>query len=96
MSGWHTIFAIFEDFFLVQRHVIVFICDSTDGRDKARHRKFGHWFIDPNPSTDILAKFDRFVLDCSQRIYLSMLLSRLHPNASRIVELFMWMGEEGE
>ncbi len=91
-----TIFAIFEDFFLIQRHVIVFICDSTDGRGKARHRKFGHWLHDQNPSTDILAKFDRFVLDGSQRIYLSMILSRHHPNASRIVEIFMWMGEEGK
>lgn len=91
-----TIFAIFEDFFLVQRHVIVFICDSTDGRGRARHRKFGHWFHDQNASTDILAKFDRFVVDGSQRIYLSMILSRLHPNASRIVEIFMWMGEEGK
>lgn len=91
-----TIFAFFEDFFLVQRHVIVFICDSTDGRGRARYRKFGHWFHDQNASTDILAKFDRFVVDGSQRIYLSMILSRLHPNASRIVEIFMWMGEEGK
>lgn len=91
-----TIFVIFEDFFLIQRHVIVFICDSTDGRGRARHRKFGHWFIDQNASTDIMAKFDRIVVDGSHRIYLSMILSRLHPNASRIVDIFMWMGEEGK
>lgn len=89
-----TIFAIFEGFFLAQRHVIVFICDSTDGRGKARHRKFGHWFIDKNVSTDIMAKFDRIIVDGDHRIYLSMIMSRLNQNMSRIVEIFMRMGEE--
>ena len=89
-----TIFVIFEDFFLAQRHVIVFICDSTDGRGKARHRKFGHWFYNENVKTDVMTKFDRIVVDGSNRIYLSLIMSRLHPNASRIVEIFMRMGEE--
>lgn len=54
-----TIFAIFEDFFLPKTQIIVFICDSSDGRAKARHRKFGLWFYNNVIQTDLLIKLDR-------------------------------------
>lgn len=89
-----TIFAIFEDFFLPQRHALVFICDSSDGREVARFRKFGLWFYNQSPRTDELAKFDRNIRDGDQLIYLSLLLSRKHPQLRRIVDVFMELGEE--
>ncbi len=91
-----TIFAIFEGFFLAQRHAIVFICDSTDGRGYARYRKFGHWFQNKNARTDEMAKLDRIVVDDDERIYLSLVLSRHHPKLSRITDIFFSMGEEGK
>lgn len=91
-----TIFAIFEEFFLARRHVIVFICDSTDGRGRARHRKFGHWFVNLNAKTDEMTKFDRVVVDNEERIYLSLVLGRSNPNLLRLVDLFTHMGEEGK
>lgn len=89
-----TIFAIFEDFFLPNRHAIVFICDSSDGREVARYRKFSLWFYSQSPRTDEIAKFDRNIRDGDRIIYLSLLLSRKNPRLNRIVDVFMQLGEE--
>ncbi len=89
-----TIFAIFEHFFLPRRHVIVFICDSSDGRERARFRKFGLWFYNKTATTDEIAKFDRTATDGETKIFLSLLMSRRHPQLSRIVDMFMNLGEE--
>ena len=92
-----TIFAIFEDFFLPKRHAIVFICDSSDGRQRARHRKFGVWFYnnyDRTYTTNEIAKIDRTITDGSQYILLSLIMSRRNPQLSRIVDIFMQLGEE--
>lgn len=89
-----TIFAVFEDFFLPKRYAIVFICDSSDGRERARYRKFGLWFYNKTVSTDDLAKFDRIAIDGDSVIYLSLIMSRRHPQLTRIVDIFMQLGEE--
>lgn len=89
-----TIFSIFEHFFLPQRYALVFICDSSDGREQARYRKFSNWFYKRNAHSTDLAKFDRMAIDGDTIIYLSLILSRLHPNLSRIVDVFMQLGDE--
>lgn len=89
-----TIFRIFEDFFLAQRHVIVFICDSSDGRERARFRKFDRWFYSsPVRSTEV-AKIDRVIPDGDVMILLSMMLSRRHPQLLRLVDMFAKLGDE--
>ena len=93
------IFAIFEDFFLPKRYAIVFICDSSDGRQRARHRKFGVWFYNNynrTYTTDEIAKIDRTITDGDQHILLSLIMSRLNPQRTRIVDIFMQLGEEGK
>ncbi|GAB2562196.1 DUF6169 family protein [Spirosoma areae] len=47
-----TILAIFHDFFRSSEHVIIYICDSSDGREKARFRKFTSW-VYKNIATDL-------------------------------------------
>ena len=89
-----TIFSIFEHFFLPQRYALVFICDSSDGREQARFRKFSNWFYQRTVNSTDLAKFDRMAIDGDTIIYLSLILSRRHPNLSRIVDVFMQLGEE--
>ncbi|MBD2755540.1 DUF6169 family protein [Spirosoma validum] len=39
-----TIRAIFYDFFRSKEHVIIYICDSSDGRQEVRFRKFTSWY----------------------------------------------------
>jgi Family of unknown function (DUF6169) len=89
-----TIFAIFADFFLPKTQIIVFICDSSDGRAKARNRKFDLWFRANVRPTDLLEKLDRGVLDGDGIIYISLIFSRLNPNASRIMNMFAYLGIE--
>ncbi|MBC8154881.1 MAG: hypothetical protein H7Z72_18445 [Bacteroidetes bacterium] len=89
-----TIFAIFEAFFLPHQHAIVFICDSSDGRQLVRHRKFGAWFYNKTATNDLIAKIDRKITDGDQIIMLSLLMNRLHPQLRRIVDMFMFLGEE--
>ena len=89
-----TIFAIFQDFFLPKTYIVVFICDSSDGRAEARNRKFDLWFRANVTPADLLKKLDRGVLDGDQIIYLSLILSRLNPNADKIVAVFATLGEE--
>lgn len=89
-----TIFAIFEDFFLPKTQIVVFICDSSDGRAKARHRKFGLWFYNNVTQTDLLMKLDRSITDGDRNIYLSLIFSRLNPKVSKIVDMFAYLGVE--
>ncbi len=89
-----TIFAVFENFFLPLRHALVFICDSSDGRVLARHRKFGLWFYSKTRTTNELAKFDREIIDGDTTIMLSLILSSRHPQRSLIVDIFWELGEE--
>lgn len=89
-----TIFAIFEDFFLPQLQAIVYICDSSDGRANARQRKFSVWFYNQTQSTDLLAKLDRAIPDNARVIYLSLIMSRLHPQFKEVIDIFAKLGEE--
>lgn len=89
-----TIFAIFEHFFLPYRQAIIFICDSSDGREQGRFRKFGVWFYNKAITLTDIAKIDRVAVDGDDRILLSLIMSRLRPQLMRIVDVFMHLGEE--
>ena len=91
-----TIFTVFETFYASHRQVFIYICDSSDGRAEVRHRKFDGWFFSQKPKFDSrhIAKVDRFIKTDGDSIYLSLMMSRLNPNLSRVVEVFMRLGEE--
>ncbi len=89
-----TIFAIFEDFFLTDTHVVIYICDSSDGRAQSRQRKFSGWFYGAAPATGMLAKLDRAIMDGHRVIYLSLIMNRLHPQFAKVADVFARLGEE--
>ncbi|WP_428657948.1 DUF6169 family protein [Runella sp.] len=41
----YTIAAIAEDFFKKEQNIAIYVCDDSDGRGKARKRKFDGWFV---------------------------------------------------
>ncbi len=92
-----TIFTIFEHFFLPHRHALIFICDSSDGRERARFRKFGWWFYHRATMSayfDLdIAKFDQQITDGDQMILVSLIFSRRHPQQKLIVDIFMALDE---
>ncbi len=91
-----TILAIFEDFYIPHRQALIFICDSADGREQARFRKFGLWFYNATRQSAGLSKIDRVIIDGDTLILLSLILSTRHPHRKLLVEIFMELGEEGK
>ena len=92
-----TLFAIFHHFFLPRSYALIFICDSSDGRERARFRKFGMWFehesmLDSNRDLDI-AKFDQRFADGDDLILVSLIVSRRHPQQKLIKAIFIDLAE---
>ena len=89
-----TIHAIFYDFFHSKEQVIVFVCDSSDGRHTARARKFTSWFY-----TDIrphMAKFDRAIPDGERIALISIILHDQHPNFADVLDVFYELGQDNK
>lgn len=81
-----TIRSIFFDFFRQKDQVIIFICDSSDGRQKARARKFTGWFYGDVPP--YLIKFDtKFADGKKELIYLSIILDARNSHVGELVSL---------
>lgn len=87
----HTIRAIFYDFFRSLEHVIIYICDSADGREKARFRKFTMWYY--RYIAKDLFNMDAWLPDGDRVTILSGILSTKHPYFSQFVELFKNLNE---
>lgn len=92
-----TLFAIFHHFFLPHLQALIFICDSSDGRERARFRKFGIWFdqasmLDSNQDLDI-AKFDQHFADGDELILISLIMSRRHPQHQLVRTIFFDLAE---
>lgn len=86
-----TIRAIFYDFFRSIEHVIIYICDSSDGRQEARFRKFTSWYY-KNIAVDLF-KMDARLPDGDRFTLLSGILSKKNPYFSQFVELFKNLAE---
>jgi len=41
----YTIAEIAEDFFKKEENIAIYVCDDSDGKGKARKRKFDGWFV---------------------------------------------------
>ena len=39
-----TVVTILQTFLKEKRNAVIYICDNSDGREKARFHKFSHWF----------------------------------------------------
>lgn len=83
-----TIFLIFEDFYN-RNHltVTVHICDTSDGREFARMRKFNYWFEQFN--TEIYFKSDIILFSKDgESAPTSIILRRDNPYRHQIIEAF--------
>lgn len=81
-----TIRTIFYDFFRNKEQVIIFICDSSDGRQKARARKFTSWFYGDVPP--YILKFDTKFSDGEKEvILLSIILDARNSRVRELVDL---------
>jgi Family of unknown function (DUF6169) len=81
-----TINKIFHEFYdSYQKSITIYICDSSDGKQYVRKRKFDHWFEEFNDDTFI--KFDDIVLDSDHNDYpVSFILKKNNPNFYKILD----------
>ena len=82
-----TINIIFKEFYATYGDTVtIYICDSSDGKQFVRKRKFDHWFEDFNDNSFI--KFDDIVLDADQNEYpVSFILKKNNPKFSEILHV---------
>lgn len=83
-----TVVEIFEDFFQNHGKVVMYTCETSDGRGAARARKFDGWFRQFND--DRFVKSDHALFDPkrNQTYHNSVLLRANHPQQDEILAAF--------
>jgi Family of unknown function (DUF6169) len=83
-----TVASIFNDFFKDKENVVTYICDTADGKELARFRKFSIWFNKFN--TDLFLKIDKSFWDVKQNTtyYNSLIIRQDNPYKEEIIEAF--------
>jgi hypothetical protein len=89
-----TIAAIMIDFYNKKnKSVCIYICDSSDGRQELRRRKFEDWFNSQNNLK--LFKFDEKIVDSQGIVYpLSAILRKDNPFFHEIIDAFIQITAE--
>ncbi len=84
-----TVVAIFVDFYSQKSKAIsVYICESSDGKELARKRKFDQWFTEYNDETFI--KVDKNLIDNNNNLFpVSLIISKLNPFEQEIFSAFV-------
>ena len=84
-----TLAAIIRDFYKrTSLAITIYICDSSDGRQKSRERKFASWFQTYNPGT--MVRFDYMIHDLTdgQAYYITLITSLYNPHIHDIITEF--------
>ncbi|MDE7073671.1 MAG: hypothetical protein K2O69_01240 [Odoribacter sp.] len=81
-----TILKILNDFFQSARNALLVVCDSCDKREKSRFRLFQKWYEAVVDSEIEKVDVSIDLEECT--IYSSLLLSRNHPQADEVKNLF--------
>ena len=84
-----TLIEIIKFFFRTRENVLLFTCDSTDGKAESRQRLFGKWHGLYSKDADT-KKVDTVIYDAdSENNYLcSLIIRNDHPNISECIQAF--------
>jgi hypothetical protein len=84
-----TIVAIFMDFYSRKNNAIsIYICESSDGKELVRKRKFDQWFQEYNDDTFI--KIDKNLIDKNNNKFpVSLIISNSNPYEEQIFKAFV-------
>ena len=87
-----TVLAIIDEFFRSNRHVLLYICDTSDGKESGRNRLFLRWFerhAAPNRFTICTANAQ--VAD--EIVYVAIIVDNRNPHLQSITEDFKTAAE---
>lgn len=84
-----TVVAVFIDFYQkIGNAVSIYICDSSDGKEFIRKRKFDAWFSEFNDETFV--KVDEMITDKKNNKYpISLIISKSNPFRKQIINAFI-------
>ena len=84
-----TIAAIFKEFLLKHNNnIALYICDSSDGKQDLRKRKFDEWYEKYQDKS--FAKMNETLQDSKGNLYLiSMILQAKNPRRIQIIDAFL-------
>lgn len=88
-----TVRVIIEEFFTHKEAVMLYICDTTDGRQASRDRLFRIWFDTYVHNRSYSLHTESTVID-NIRYYSSILMRRDHPNMMSVLSSFINFTEE--
>lgn len=83
-----TVVGILSHFFANRERVVVYTCETADGRGAARARKFDGWFRQFNDDRFVKADYALFDLTRNQTYHSSILLRANHPQRDEILAAF--------
>lgn len=86
-----TIAAVVDLFFENVENVALYVCESLDGREMARKRKFDIWFFNYNDGT--LLKEDSLAVVEGVDIYNSIIIHKHNPQLTQIILAFKELNE---
>lgn len=82
-----TVLAIIDEFFRSNQHVLLYVCDTSDGKEGGRNRLFLRWF-------ERHAAPDRFTIRTAnakvedEMVYIAIIVDNRNPNLQAITEDF--------
>lgn len=85
-----TIFAIIEDFFDKNNDIMLYICDTSDGRESARNRLFVRWFREYDESSRFEIRTAEAQIE-HEVIYAAIIVKKTHPNIQNILMEFDYL-----
>lgn len=83
-----TIIAIVENFFALNNEVMLYICETGDGKQPMRSRLFEHWFNQSKKDWNVLILSTSLYDEEGTQNYASIILRQDHPHLSEVVNEF--------
>jgi hypothetical protein len=89
-----TIAQIFKEFlFKHDNNIAIYICDSADGKQELRRRKFNEWFDKYQQGGFV--KIDEALKDSENNLYpISLILQRNNPKRIEIIDAFFKLTDD--
>ena len=90
---YETVRVIIEEFFALDEVVMLYICDTTDGRQASRDRLFRAWFYSYIESESYSMFTQTMTID-KVRYFSSILMRKNHPLQTEVLASFIRFTEE--
>lgn len=87
-----TLMAIICEFFNANNDIMIYICDTSDGRESMRSRLFIHWFEEAEAKDRFEIRTASAIVE-GQGFYTAIIVEKTHPQLKEIIEDYMYTAE---